>query len=83
MREQHLNLCVSLVSGGEDLGGRGRVQERLSNLRACSVEPSNSSESNTSLRTELEGLEGSAQAALARLAEGRQVRVLMLLPVLG
>ncbi|XP_026234885.1 FH1/FH2 domain-containing protein 1 isoform X3 [Anabas testudineus] len=62
----------SFLPGGGDPGGLGRVLERLSDLRARSVEPPKSSESNTSLRTELEGLEGSAQAALARLTEERQ-----------
>lgn len=60
-----------LLSGG-DLGGR--VSERLSSFRACSVEPSCPSESSASRRAELEGLEGSAQAALTRLAENQQVR---------
>ncbi|KAM7015937.1 FH1/FH2 domain-containing protein 1 isoform 2-T2 [Tautogolabrus adspersus] len=59
---------------GGDLGGRGRVLERLSSLNARSVEPSGPSESSASRRAELEGLEGSAQAALARLAEERQTR---------
>uniref|UniRef100_A0AAQ4PMU7 Uncharacterized protein n=1 Tax=Gasterosteus aculeatus aculeatus TaxID=481459 RepID=A0AAQ4PMU7_GASAC len=58
---------------GGDLGGRGRVFERLSNFTTRSVEPPN--ESRASRRAELEGLEGSAQAALARLAEEQQVRM--------
>ncbi|XP_077942219.1 FH1/FH2 domain-containing protein 1 isoform X5 [Gasterosteus aculeatus] len=57
---------------GGDLGGRGRVFERLSNFTTRSVEPPN--ESRASRRAELEGLEGSAQAALARLAEEQQTR---------
>uniref|UniRef100_A0A8P4G6F9 Formin homology 2 domain containing 1 n=1 Tax=Dicentrarchus labrax TaxID=13489 RepID=A0A8P4G6F9_DICLA len=57
-----------------DLGGRGRVLERLSSFRARSVESSGPSESSASRRAELEGLEGSAQAALARLAEEQQNR---------
>ncbi|XP_040920553.1 FH1/FH2 domain-containing protein 1 isoform X2 [Toxotes jaculatrix] len=60
--------------GGGDLGGRGRVLERLSSFRARSEEPSVSSESSASRRAELEGLEGSAQAARARLAEEQQSR---------
>ncbi|XP_070712606.1 FH1/FH2 domain-containing protein 1 [Pempheris klunzingeri] len=59
---------------GGDLGGRGRVLERLCSFRARSVEPSSPSESSASRRAELEGLEGSAQAALARLTEGQQNR---------
>ncbi|XP_031697122.1 uncharacterized protein LOC116379322 [Anarrhichthys ocellatus] len=57
-------------------GGHGRVLERLSSFGASSVEPSN--ESRASRRAELEGLEGSAQAALARLAE-EQVRMFQVL----
>lgn len=49
--------------------------ERLSSFRARSVEASSTSESSASRRAELEGLEGSAQAALARLAEEQQVRI--------
>ncbi|XP_069386795.1 FH1/FH2 domain-containing protein 1 isoform X3 [Paralichthys olivaceus] len=64
----------SFQAGGEDHGGRGRVLERLSSIKARSVEPSAASESSASRRAELEGLEGSAQAALARLAEERQSR---------
>ncbi|XP_056231022.1 FH1/FH2 domain-containing protein 1 isoform X2 [Seriola aureovittata] len=60
--------------GGADPGRRGRVLERLSSFRACSVESSSSSESSASRRAELEGLEGSAQAARARLAEEQQSR---------
>ncbi|XP_073320909.1 FH1/FH2 domain-containing protein 1 isoform X2 [Pagrus major] len=63
----------SFLPGGE-LGGRGRVLERLSSFRARSVELSCPSESSASRRAELEGLEGSAQAALARLAEEQQNR---------
>ncbi|XP_051795720.1 FH1/FH2 domain-containing protein 1 isoform X2 [Acanthochromis polyacanthus] len=61
--------------GGSFLPGEdptGRVSERLSSFRARSVEPSVPSESTASRKAELEGLEGSAQAALARLAEERQ-----------
>ncbi|XP_047187507.1 FH1/FH2 domain-containing protein 1 isoform X3 [Scophthalmus maximus] len=65
-----------LQAGGGDVGARGRVSERLSSFRARSVEPSGSSESSASRRAELEGLEGSAQAALARLAEEQQNRYL-------
>ncbi|XP_036950164.1 FH1/FH2 domain-containing protein 1 isoform X7 [Acanthopagrus latus] len=63
----------SFLPGG-DLAGRGRVLERLSSFRARSVEPSCPTESSASRRAELEGLEGSAQAALARLAEEQQNR---------
>ncbi|KAG7239585.1 hypothetical protein INR49_028737 [Caranx melampygus] len=59
----------------EDLGTRGRVLERLSSFKA-SVEPCSPSESAASRRAELEGLEGSAQAARARLAEEQQSRKL-------
>lgn len=48
--------------------------ERLSSFRACSVKPPSPTESSASRRAELEGLEGSAQAALARLAEEKKVR---------
>ncbi|XP_054626553.1 FH1/FH2 domain-containing protein 1 isoform X2 [Dunckerocampus dactyliophorus] len=58
------------------LGGRGRVLERLSSLRARSEEAVSPSESSASRRAELEGLEGSAQVALARLAEEQQNRYL-------
>ncbi len=64
-------LCFPPSAG--DLGGRGRVSERLSSFKARSAEPSGPSESSASRRAELEGLEGSAQAALARLAEEKQV----------
>lgn len=47
--------------------------ERLSSFRARSVESPCPTESSASRRAELEGLEGSAQAALARLAEEQQV----------
>ncbi|XP_061613130.1 FH1/FH2 domain-containing protein 1 isoform X3 [Phyllopteryx taeniolatus] len=58
---------------GEAAGSRGgRVLERLSSLRARSVEPAVPSESSASRRAELEGLEGSAQVALARLVEEQQ-----------
>lgn len=63
-----------LLTAGGDVGGRGRVLERLCSLRAQSVEPATPSESSASRRAELEGLEGSAQVALARLAEEQQVR---------
>lgn len=62
-----------LLSGG-DLSGRGHLLERLSSFRARSVEPASPTESSASRRAELEGLEGSAQAALARLAEEKKVR---------
>ncbi|XP_034414743.1 FH1/FH2 domain-containing protein 1 isoform X3 [Cyclopterus lumpus] len=52
----------------------GRVLERLSSFRARSVEPCSPDESRASRRAELEGLEGSAQVALARLAEEHQTR---------
>ncbi|KAG7483090.1 FH1/FH2 domain-containing protein 1-like isoform X2 [Solea senegalensis] len=62
----------SLQTGGDgELHGWGRVSERLSSFRAHSLEPS-ASEGSASRRAELEGLEGSAQAALARLAENQQ-----------
>lgn len=48
--------------------------ERLSSFRARSVEPPTPTESSASRKAELEGLEGSAQAALARLAEEKKVR---------
>ncbi|XP_059210690.1 FH1/FH2 domain-containing protein 1 isoform X2 [Centropristis striata] len=57
-----------------ELEGRGRVSERLSNLRALSVEPSSPTESSASRRAELEGLEGTAQAARIRLEQTRQLR---------
>ncbi|XP_034470998.1 FH1/FH2 domain-containing protein 1 isoform X2 [Hippoglossus hippoglossus] len=66
---------VSVQAGGADHGGRGRVLERLSSFTSRSVEPPAASESSASRRAELEGLEGSAQAALARLAEERQNRL--------
>ncbi|XP_062247527.1 FH1/FH2 domain-containing protein 1 isoform X2 [Platichthys flesus] len=66
---------VSVQAGGADHGGRGRVLERLSSFTARSVEPPAASESSASRRAELEGLEGSAQAALARLAEERKNRL--------
>ena len=53
------------------------MSERLSSIRAGSVEPK---ESGISRRAELECLEGSAQAARARLAEEQQVRTD---PILG
>nr|XP_043887030.1 FH1/FH2 domain-containing protein 3-like isoform X5 [Solea senegalensis] len=66
----------SLQTGGDgELHGWGRVSERLSSFRAHSLEPS-ASEGSASRRAELEGLEGSAQAALARLAENQQQRYL-------
>ncbi|XP_042371108.1 FH1/FH2 domain-containing protein 3-like, partial [Plectropomus leopardus] len=59
---------------GGDAGARGRVLERLSSFTARSAEPCSPSESSACRRAELEGLEGSAQAALARLAEEQQNR---------
>lgn len=49
------------------------MSERLSSLAAQSFDSSSSNESSISRKAELEGLEGSAQAALARLAERQQV----------
>lgn len=76
--KRYVDECVSESSvsdsGGGDLCGRGRVLERLSSFTARSAEPVIPSESSASRRAELEGLEGSAQAALARLAEEQQVR---------
>ncbi|MEQ2188862.1 hypothetical protein GOODEAATRI_019325 [Goodea atripinnis] len=61
------------VLPGEDLGGR--VTERMSNIRACLVESTGgANESSASRRAELGNLEGSAQAARARLAEEQKVR---------
>ncbi|MEQ2275111.1 hypothetical protein XENORESO_020885, partial [Xenotaenia resolanae] len=55
-------------TAGEDLGGR--VTERMSNIRAHLVESTGgANESSASRRAELGNLEGSAQAARARLAE--------------
>lgn len=68
-----LTSVIFLLSGG-DLSGRGHVLERLSSFRARSAEPPSPTESSASRRAELEGLEGSAQAALARLAEEKKVR---------
>ncbi|XP_051920165.1 FH1/FH2 domain-containing protein 1 isoform X2 [Hippocampus zosterae] len=51
-----------------------RVLERLSGLRALSAESAAPPESGASRRAELEGLEGSAQVARARLAEEQQRR---------
>lgn len=48
--------------------------KRLSSFRACSEEPPVPDESSASRRAELVGLEGSAQAALARLEEEKKVR---------
>ncbi|KAK2854353.1 hypothetical protein Q5P01_007014 [Channa striata] len=62
----------SSVAGSGDLLGRSRILDCLSNLRAHSGESPSSSESNASLKMELEGLEGSAQAALAQLTEEKQ-----------
>ncbi|XP_061731857.1 FH1/FH2 domain-containing protein 1 [Nerophis ophidion] len=64
----------NFLPGDGGLVGRGRVLERLSSLRARSEEAATASESSASRRAELEGLEGSAQVALARLAEGQQNR---------
>ncbi|KAK7913579.1 hypothetical protein WMY93_013790 [Mugilogobius chulae] len=63
---------VMVVSGG-DSGSVGRMLERLSSLRRSVDQPS---ESSASRRAELEVLEGSAQAALAKLAEEQQSRTL-------
>lgn len=63
---------VMVVSGG-DTSSVGRVLERLSSFKR-SMEATSSSESSVSRRAELEGLEGSAQNALARLAEEQQNR---------
>ncbi|XP_067348275.1 FH1/FH2 domain-containing protein 1 isoform X3 [Channa argus] len=65
------------LAGVGDVLGRSRVLDCLSNLRACSVLSPSSSESNTSLKMELEGLEGSAQAALSRLTEDKSNQSLM------
>ncbi|XP_028428615.1 FH1/FH2 domain-containing protein 1, partial [Perca flavescens] len=59
-----------------DVAGWGLVSERLSDIRARSGEPSGAAEGSASRRAELEGLEGSAQAALARLQEEQQSRKL-------
>lgn len=58
---------------GDDVSARGRVTERLTSFKARSAESSTSNESSASRRAELESLEGSTQAARARLAE-EQVR---------
>ncbi|XP_028256959.1 FH1/FH2 domain-containing protein 3-like isoform X6 [Parambassis ranga] len=58
----------------DDLVGRSRVLEHVSSFGAHSAESTASREHSASRRAELEGLEGSAQAALARLAEERQNR---------
>ncbi|XP_029942893.1 FH1/FH2 domain-containing protein 1, partial [Salarias fasciatus] len=55
--------------------GRSRVLERLSDLRTRSGDTSVPSEDSLSRRAELQGLEGSAQAALNRLAEEQQTRL--------
>ncbi|XP_029934203.1 FH1/FH2 domain-containing protein 1 isoform X3 [Myripristis murdjan] len=60
------------VLPGGDLGGVGHLAERLSNLKARSAEVTTPTEDSTSRRVELEGLEGSARAARARLAEEQQ-----------
>lgn len=65
-----------VVSGG-DTSSVGRVLERLSSFKR-SMEATSSSESSVSRRAELEGLEGSAQNALARLAEEQQVSTRLL-----
>lgn len=69
---------VMMVSGG-DPSSVGRVLERFSSLRRSQENPEPSEES-ASRRAELEGLEGSAQAALARLAEEQQNRSQRLQP---
>lgn len=69
--------CPFVISfpfpSGDDVAARGRVTERLSSFKARSAESSTSNESSASRRAELESLEGSTQAARARLAE-EQVR---------
>ncbi|XP_047219368.1 FH1/FH2 domain-containing protein 1 isoform X3 [Girardinichthys multiradiatus] len=61
-------------TAGEDLGGR--VSEPMSNFRACLVESTGgANESSASRRAELGDLEGSAQAARARLAEEQKNRL--------
>lgn len=69
--------CSFVISfpfpAGDDVAARGRVTERLSSFKARSAESSTSNESSASRRAELESLEGSTQAARARLAE-EQVR---------
>ncbi|CAI5646351.1 unnamed protein product [Oreochromis niloticus] len=57
------------VVPGDDVSARGRVTERLTSFKARSAESSTSNESSASRRAELESLEGSTQAARARLAE--------------
>ncbi|KAM4597363.1 FH1/FH2 domain-containing protein 1 [Fundulus diaphanus] len=58
---------------GEDR--RGCVSERVSNFGACSVESAaGDQEGGATRREELEGLEGSTQAARARLAEEQKNR---------
>eukprot|EP00066_Takifugu_rubripes_P028733 XP_011617999.1 PREDICTED: FH1/FH2 domain-containing protein 1-like [Takifugu rubripes] len=57
------------------VGDLGRVFERLNSLKGW-FEPSGPSEHSASRRAELEGLEGSAQAALSRLAERQKSRSL-------
>ncbi|XP_031599576.1 FH1/FH2 domain-containing protein 1 isoform X5 [Oreochromis aureus] len=59
----------SVVPAGDDVSARGRVTERLTSFKARSAESSTSNESSASRRAELESLEGSTQAARARLAE--------------
>ncbi|XP_076003063.1 FH1/FH2 domain-containing protein 1 isoform X2 [Genypterus blacodes] len=59
---------------GGDLVGVSRVIDRVSSFKARSAEPVAPRESNASRRAELEVLEGSAQAARARLAEEQQNR---------
>ncbi|KAM3877450.1 FH1/FH2 domain-containing protein 1 [Diretmus argenteus] len=63
---------VDFLPGG-DVGGVGRLAERLSSLKARSAKPV-PNEDSASRRAELEGLEGSAKAARARLAEEQQNR---------
>ncbi|KAM9826049.1 FH1/FH2 domain-containing protein 1 isoform 2-T2 [Syngnathus typhle] len=58
----------------EDPPGGGRVLERLSSLQACSLELALPNESGASRKAELQGLEGSAQVARARLAQEQQKR---------
>ncbi|KAM7405586.1 hypothetical protein PAMP_000024 [Pampus punctatissimus] len=62
----------NFLPAGGDQGGRGRVLECLSSFRVRSEELVSPTESSASRRVELESLEGSAQAARARLAEEQQ-----------
>uniref|UniRef100_A0A8C5EJS5 FH1/FH2 domain-containing protein 1-like n=1 Tax=Gouania willdenowi TaxID=441366 RepID=A0A8C5EJS5_GOUWI len=67
----------SQQEAGEQAPEHVHVSEHLSNIRARSVEPAAPPADNSaSRRVELEGLEGSAQAALARLKEEQKTRFL-------